>query len=130
MGDYVMPRILRNLCLAALLVVVGLGTLNAKNLAWQTGTLEQITSDERTNTVGTMFNGRAVLKQRSVTTTHYLIRGAQYIYQADRGTNTGEKSLEVTIHGPVEFAVDGSTLYLRDEKGKEHKLALISKALP
>jgi len=44
-------------------------------------------------------------------------------------TNAGEKSLELTVNGPISFAVDGSNLYLRDEKGKEHKLALISKGI-
>ena len=115
-----------------LLLLLGLSstTIYAKDLTWQTGTLQQITSDSSSHMVGTMFNGRAVLKDRPVTTTHYLIRGQQYIYQVDRGTNSGEKSLELTVNGEVSFAVDGSNFYIRDEKGKQHKLQLITKALP
>ncbi len=68
--------------------------------------------------------------QRTDTLTHYVLHGQEYIYKADRRTTPRDKPLDVTIHGPINFAVVGAKVYVRDEQGKIHKLALVSKALP
>jgi hypothetical protein len=41
--------------------------------------------------------------------------------------NRRDKTLDVTINRPVQFAIEGSTCYLKDEEGKEHKLSLEQK---
>ena len=38
-----------------------------------------------------------------------------------------DKALDVTVNGLVQFAIDGSTCYLRDEEGKEHRLSVKKK---
>jgi hypothetical protein len=60
--------------------------------------------------------------------THFTLRGSQYIYHADRDSRVHDKPLHVTIHGNVEFAVVGRSIYLKDEDGKAHKL--VSMDLP
>ena len=48
---------------------------------------------------------------------------------ADWTTNRHDKALNVTINGPVKFAVVGMDLYLVDDVGKVHKLAIATKTL-
>jgi hypothetical protein len=36
----------------------------------------------------------------------------------------------VTVHGPVKFAVDGTTFYLQDEDRKEFEMVVMQKILP
>lgn len=38
-----------------------------------------------------------------------------------------DKASDVTINGPIQFAIEGSTCYLRDAEGKEHKLSIEKK---
>jgi hypothetical protein len=62
--------------------------------------------------------------------THFMLRGSHYIYHADRVSRVQDKPLHLTIHENVEFAVVGRSVYLKDEDGKAHKLALVSKEFP
>lgn len=36
----------------------------------------------------------------------------------------------VTVHGPVKFAIEGTKFYLQDEDGKEFEMVLMQKILP
>jgi hypothetical protein len=60
--------------------------------------------------------------------THFTLRGSHYIYHAD--PRVQDKPLHLTIHENVAFAVVGRSIYLKDEDGKAHKLAFVSKELP
>jgi hypothetical protein len=39
------------------------------------------------------------------------------------------RSANLTINGPVRFAVEKRTLFFTDEDGKEHKMEIVSKTL-
>jgi hypothetical protein len=41
----------------------------------------------------------------------------------------GGKPANLTVNGPVKFAVEGTTLYLMDENGKEHRTEIVKKVL-
>jgi len=97
---------------------------------WQAGILKDMTSTTGSRTVGTLNQGHGVLVERETTTTHCTIQSPQYVYLAH--LNIGKKSdllVNVTVKGPITFAIEGSDLYLKDESGKIHKLVLESKTL-
>jgi hypothetical protein len=87
-----------------------------KDLVWQGGTL----TDVDTNT-STRPNGWTVEVWR------YSIDGGDRTYVAElehvRGTFTKPPKFE--INSPIDFAVDGDHLYIKDAKGKEYKLKVI-----
>jgi hypothetical protein len=60
--------------------------------------------------------------------TFYKIDAGSMIYVCARTLrNRRDKALDVTINRPVRFAIEGSTCYLQDDEGKEHKLSLEKK---
>jgi len=97
--------------------------------AWQTGMLRNVTSDTHSRVLGTINNGTGMVGTQVRIVWHYTIDGGQYIYEADRTTNRHDKALNVTINGPVKFAVVGMDLYLVDDEDKVHKLAIATKTL-
>jgi len=97
--------------------------------AWQTGTLRNVTSDTHSRVLGTINNGTGMVGTQVRIVWHYTIENSQYIYEADRTTNRHDKALNVTINAPIKFAVVRMDLYLQDEAGKVHKLAIATKTL-
>jgi len=95
--------------------------------AWQSGVIVSMGSNVRH--WGPVMIGDVPMASDDVVT-HFTLRGSQYIYHADRDSRVRDKPLHVTIHGNVEFAVVGRSIYLKDEDGKAHKLALVSRELP
>ena len=93
--------------------------------AWQTGTLKDLTTETLSRTIG--LNG--MLAQKHYLVCHYLIESADYVYEATRTIHSDEKQLEVTVNGPIKFALIGTDFYVQDEKGKEHKLDFVKKTL-
>ena len=60
--------------------------------------------------------------------TYYQIDTAKTAYFVARTLRSRrDKALDVTVNGLVQFAIDGSTCYLRDEEGKEHRLSVKKK---
>ena len=117
------------LIVVLLLSLTALAATKIPDSAWQTGTLRNVTSDSHSKMVGAYNNGHGVLTEKVRTVTHYTIEAPQYIYQADRLTNQHDKPLDVTINGPVKFAVVGTDMYLNDDTGKSHKLTVATKTL-
>lgn len=97
--------------------------------AWQTGKLLNVSSESHSRVVGTINNGSGFVGTAVRVITHYTIENTQYIYQADRTSRRHDKALDVTINAPVQFAVVGMDFYLRDDAGRVHKLAVVTKTL-
>jgi hypothetical protein len=95
-----------------------------KDRVWQTGTL----LDSNTQTGSRVHaNGYGVDSSRN-DLTYYRIDSGNMIYVVTRSLrNRRDKALDVTINRPVQFAIDGADCYLRDDKGKEHKLTIEKK---
>jgi len=58
----------------------------------------------------------------------FIIETDSYTYMASEIVR-GTKPANVTINGPVKFAIDGTTMYLLDDGGKEHKADIVKKVL-
>ncbi|MGO8720771.1 MAG: hypothetical protein ACLQMO_16395 [Acidobacteriaceae bacterium] len=112
-----------------LVVAVSYAAPKIPDSAWQVGTLRSATSDTHSHLVGMYNNGHGMVGEHIRIIWHYTIDGGQYIYEAERTTRRHGKPLNVTINGPVKFAVVGTDLYLRDDAGKVHKLAIVTKTL-
>ncbi len=125
----------RLLVLISLLMLVALAPATvaaAKKIpdsAWQTGTLRNVTNDTNSRLVGMYNNGYGMVGEKVRIVWHYIIDAGQYVYESERTTRRHDKPLNLTINGPVKFAVDGMDLYLRDEDGKVHKLTIATKTL-
>ncbi len=93
---------------------------------WQTGTLKDVTQEERSATVGTMNNGHGSLQGSSYSIPHYIIETDSYIYEVvhSRGHSRKKARMPVTVNGPIKFAIVSSDFYVQDEQGQEHKMAI------
>jgi hypothetical protein len=95
-----------------------------KERAWQDGILLDSNTQTGSRAVGTA-NGINTLRNDL---TYYQIDAGNMIYVVARSLRSHhDKALYVTINGHVQFAIDGSTCYLRDEQGKEHTLTVEKK---
>jgi len=54
----------------------------------------------------------------------YTIHGAGHSYVFD-----DRAKLNLTVNGPVEYAVEGDKIFVRDEAGKEHRETILQKAV-
>jgi hypothetical protein len=95
-----------------------------KDRAWQTGTLLDSNTETGSRVYGNAYGVNTLRNDR----TYYRIDAENMIYVVARSLkNRRDKALDVTINRPVQFAIDGSSCYLRDDEGKEHKLTIEKK---
>jgi hypothetical protein len=60
----------------------------------------------------------------------FLIEGDKYAYVAQERLRTKwSKPANLTINGPVKYAVEKQTLFVIDDDGKEHEMEIIKKIL-
>ena len=60
----------------------------------------------------------------------FLIEGDQYVYLAQEHLRwRWSKAANVTVNGPVKYAVEKRKLYVVDEDGKEHEMDIVKKTL-
>jgi hypothetical protein len=60
----------------------------------------------------------------------FLIEGDKYAYVAqERLRRKWSKPANLTINGPVKYAVEKQTLFVIDEDGKEHEMEVVKKML-
>ena len=60
----------------------------------------------------------------------FVIEGDQYVYLAqERLRWRWSKAANVTVNGPVKYAVEKRKLFVMDEVGKEHEMEIIKKTL-
>lgn len=113
--------------LVLVIALTGVATVHAKKeLQWQNGRLLDSNTATGSRLVG--INGN--LQERRNDRTYYQIETDQYVYVVSRSlVRRRDKPLDVTINGPVRFAIDGLDVVLKDDDGKEHKLTLEKKIL-
>jgi hypothetical protein len=118
-----------------------------KQRDWQTG---KVLDSERSryfagtvgsaNTTGTAqangnygtYQGQTKSSQTAVYRTYetFLIEGESYAYLAqERLRWRWSKPANLTVNGPVKFAVEKRKLFVIDEDGKEHDMEIIKKVL-
>jgi hypothetical protein len=96
----------------------------SKDRGWQDGTLLDSSTEKGTRLVGTAYGVNTLRND----VTYYQIDSGKLTYVVARSLRSRrDKALDLTINGHVQFAIEGSTCYLRDEEGKEHKLTVEKK---
>jgi len=99
--------------LLRLLVLAECSTvLDAKGPDWQSGE------------VASMDVIRTPVGKKIVYRYSYAVHANGHTYTFDE-----TKKLQLTVNGPVRFAVDGDKLRVLDERGKEHKETVLQKAI-
>lgn len=59
-----------------------------------------------------------------------MIEGERYVYTAqERLPWPWKKAANVTVNGPVKYAIDKGRFFLLDDDGKEHELEITRKEL-
>src|SRR5690242_18293211 len=86
--------------------------LQSKSPEWQSGD------------VASMDVIRTPVGKKIIYRYSYTVHGNGHSYSFDE-----TKKLQLTINGPVRFAVDGDKLRVLDERGKEHKETVLQKAV-
>jgi hypothetical protein len=104
----------------------------AKDRNWMNGTLLDEQTQRGTRTVGipsTYGSGPLITSLPNDVVT-YVIDDGKYIWViAQHITNKRGHPLELTVNGPVKFAIEGHDCYVLDEQQKEHKLPVEKKVL-
>jgi hypothetical protein len=110
----------------------------AADHAWQDGTLTDVTSHNTSAQViepqiGTGTGDRTI---RYSVTYEYTIQTADRFYVAQIQTSEQGSTAPVAVppvdldtNARVTFAVDKQTLYVKDKKGKEHKLRIVKQGI-
>lgn len=133
----------RRLVLAALMAVVAFGA--PKQRDWQTGKV--LDTDRQRYFAGTVGSGntngtvdgdsgtyRAQTNSSSTAVYRvfqtFVIEGEKYVYLAqERLRWRWSKPANVTVNGPVKYAVEKQKLYVMDEDNKEHEMEIVKKTL-
>jgi hypothetical protein len=117
---------LLTLC-SALLLISAVQAKDKKPIEWKTGTLLDMTTHKGSRYVGDRDGGYSARNDQSY---YEIDDGEQYIYVVRRSMTTRwDKTVVLTVNGPVKFAIDGSNMLLLDDKGKQHKLAIEKRTL-
>jgi hypothetical protein len=97
----------------------------AKERQWQTGTLLGVYEnnvDAKSLKAGP--DGIKVAPRDLVNDT-YIIDAGNYIYQSAEMRKSKHQRPPFTVNGPLQFAIDGEHVYLKDVQGKEHDTKLV-----
>ena len=140
-----MKPLLFNLLLALLLSTAAIAA--EKQRDWQTG---KVLDSQRSsyfagtvgsaNTTGTAqangsygtYQGNTTSSQRAVYRTYetFVIESDTYVYLAqERLRWKWSKPANLTVNGPVKFAIEKRKLFVMDEDGKEHEMEIVKKVL-
>jgi hypothetical protein len=109
-----------------------------QNRNWQTGRLMDLQRSQDlagtverpgvvlTNGIRLTNNSRRAIYRRQET---LVIETEMYDYTVDEVLGRRQQPANLTVNGPVTFAIEGPTLYLIDEDGRQYKTEVVRKAL-
>ena len=138
-------RLLVRLFLAAMLIFVAVAA--EKERDWQTGKVLDAQRSRyfagtvgNANTTGTVqtdgnngtYQGNTASSQVAVYRVYetFLIEGETHAYLAqERIRWRWSKAANLTVNGPVKFAVEKRKLFVIDDDGKEHEMEIVKKVL-
>jgi hypothetical protein len=137
-------RTLRLAVLGSLVFSICVFATAEKQRDWKTG---RVLDSERShyfagtvggaNTSGTVndngnYNGTTNSSQTAIYRVYetFVIEGDTYVYQAQEHIKwRWSKPANLTVNGPVKYAVEKRKLYVIDEDGKEHEMEIVKKTL-
>jgi len=59
----------------------------------------------------------------------FTIEAEQYVYEAQERVRKSSRAANLTVNGPVKYAIEKRKLFVIDEDGKEHEMELVKKIL-
>ncbi|MBV9073281.1 MAG: hypothetical protein JOZ10_06590 [Acidobacteria bacterium] len=100
--------------------------VNAKtpSSGWKQGTLKRVTKEHLTGESGQL--GKKPPKHGLYISYYFVEEGNQLYEGDDVQLKQNEKGFPVSVNDPVQFLISGSDMYLRDQKGKRHRLRLVN----
>lgn len=137
-------RQLRNILVLATLLSIFLYATAEKQRDWKSG---KVLDSERSryfagtvggaNTSGTVndngnYNGTTNSSQTAIYRVYetFVIEGDTYVYQAQEHIKwRWSKAANLTVNGPVKYAIEKRKLYVIDDDGKEHEMEIVKKTL-
>lgn len=139
-----MPKVVRFVATSLVLITLLTGTSWAKKKerVWQTGKLldtdavSHYAGSVRDKSVPITIGNRtyggpsddftAVYRDYQT----YVIEAGQYVYMCQqRLRGRRSKPVVLTVNGPVQFAIEKDSLYIKDEDGREHETKIVKKIL-
>jgi hypothetical protein len=139
----VLSRSLALWTICALILTIGQADGKEKERQWQTGKVLD-TNRERTyegtvdnasgtaTTSGNNAYGSASASSRAVYRVYetYRIEARDYIYECQEHIRwRWSKPAQLTVNGPVQFAIEKDRIYIKSEDGTEHETKIIKKML-
>lgn len=115
---------------ATFLVVLCVGTREShakpKVHQWQQGVLIGVDKEDVSALSSLMRPADGIVRTLWI----YTVDDGHLLWKLSRLTKKGEKiPLDAAINGPIEFAIEGQTAYLKNDKGEVLSLTVDSKAL-
>lgn len=117
---------MKRIFIASLLFILVAISAQAKipSSAWKTGVLKRTTKDHLVKESGQL--GKKPPKH-GVYISYYYIESENSLYEGDDvKLKNNEKGFPISVDAPVKFFIDGNDMYIRDDKGKQHKLRLVN----
>jgi hypothetical protein len=97
---------------------------SAKERQWQTGTLLGVYENNVDARSLKAVDGIKAAPKDLVNDT-YTIDAGKYIYQAAELRKSKHQPPPFTVNGPLQFAIEGEHVYLKDSQGREHDTKLV-----
>ena len=115
---------MKRILIAVLILTAFAAEAKKSNSDWKDGVLKRVTKDHLTGESGQL--GKKPPKH-GVYISYYFVEADNQLYEGDDvRLKNNEKGFPVSVNGPVKFYVSGTDMYLRDDKGKQHKLRLVN----
>lgn len=119
---------MKRISIPSLLFILILAAMSAQakipSSAWKTGVLKRTTKDHLVKESGQL--GKKPPKH-GVYISYYYIESENSLYEGDDvKLKNNEKGFPISVDAPVKFFIDGNDMYIRDDKGKQHKLRLVN----
>lgn len=97
---------------------------------WKIGKLTDIRFEKDSRIVGIANPNGGMLAERRNDSTYYEIDAGDLVYVVKQTlTHKRDRQLNLTVNGPVKYAVVKEDFYVLDEDGKQHKLSIEKKTL-
>jgi hypothetical protein len=105
--------------------------LDSERSRYFAGTVGNTSTNGHINDNGS-YNGNTNTSETAVYRVYqdFLIEGDKYAYLAQEHIKwRWSKAANLTVNGPVKYAVEGRKLYVIDDDGKEHEMEITKKTL-
>jgi hypothetical protein len=94
------------------------------NSDWKSGVLKRVAKDHLTGESGQL--GKKPPKH-GVYINYYFVESENYLYEGDDvKLKASEKGFPVSVNSQVKFFLNGNDMYIKDDRGKQHKLRLVN----